>query len=88
MHLHDHEFQLVAINDQPIQCPIRDTVFFLPKGARMRIALDANDSGVWAFQCHISDHRARGMFNVVNDRQADLRWWDPNKATHHEQPGI
>lgn len=54
----------------------------------MRIALDANDSGVWAFQCHISDHRARGMFNVVNDRQADLRWWDPNKATHHEQIGI
>ena len=86
MHLHGHEFQLVAINDQPIQGPIRDTVF-VPKGERVRIALDADDPGIWAFHCHISDHHARGMFNVVSYRQADLRWWDP-EATHHEQSGI
>ncbi len=86
MHLHGHEFQVVAINDQPIQGPKRDTVF-VPKGERIRIALDADDPGIWAFHCHISDHHARGMFNVVSYHNADLRWWDP-EATQHEQPGI
>jgi FtsP/CotA-like multicopper oxidase with cupredoxin domain len=86
MHLHSHEFQVVAINDQPIQGPKRDTVF-VPKGERIRIVLDADDPGIWAFHCHISDHHARGMFNVVSYDNADLRWWDP-EATQHEQPGI
>ena len=86
MHLHGHEFQVVAINDQPIQGPKRDTVF-VPQGERIRIALDADDPGIWAFHCHISDHHARGMFNVVSYSNADLRWWNP-EATHHEQPGI
>jgi hypothetical protein len=75
-----------AINDQPIQGPKRDTVF-VPKGERSRIGLDADDPGIWAFHCHISDHHARGMFNVVSYHNADLRWWDP-EATQHEQPGI
>ena len=83
MHLHGHEFQLVAINGKTVSGPRRDTVL-VPKGQTCRIAFDANDPGIWAFHCHITDHHVRGMFNVVAYDGADERWWQPEQFSHEE----
>ncbi|WP_415399397.1 multicopper oxidase family protein [Synechococcus sp. W4D4] len=83
MHLHGHEFQVVEIDGQPLSGPMRDTVL-VPKGSSCRIAFDALHPGIWAFHCHISYHHARGMFNVLAYRSADLSWWDPSGFTHEQ----
>jgi FtsP/CotA-like multicopper oxidase with cupredoxin domain len=51
IHLHGHAFQVVAIDDRPIQGAVRDTVLVTPMGS-VRIAFDANNPGRWAFHCH------------------------------------
>jgi FtsP/CotA-like multicopper oxidase with cupredoxin domain len=38
MHLHDHSFQVVAIDGRPIEGAVRDTMLVMPR-ARVRIAL-------------------------------------------------
>ena len=60
MHLHGHAFQVVAIDDHPLQGAVRDTVLVPPMG-RVRIAFDANNPGRWAFHCHNLYHQATGM---------------------------
>ncbi|HEX9856902.1 MAG TPA: multicopper oxidase domain-containing protein, partial [Paracoccaceae bacterium] len=52
MHLHGHHFQIVALNGQPINGALRDTVF-VPPMTRVTFAFDAaNPGGAWAFHCH------------------------------------
>ena len=84
MHLHGHEFQIIEIDGEPVAGSFRDTVY-IPKGGTCRIAFDAIYPGVWAFHCHISYHDARGMFNVVAYRSADLSWWDPEGSRDEQQ---
>ena len=85
MHLHGHEFQILEIDGNPLDGPMRDTVY-VPKGGTCRIAFDANNPGIWAFHCHIAYHHVRGMFNVVAYRSADLDWWDPSGFGHEHLP--
>ncbi len=65
MHLHGHAFQVVAIDGRPIQGAMRDTVLVMPKGARVRVAFDANNPGRWAFHCHNLYHMQTGMMTEV-----------------------
>ena len=44
IHLHDHVFQVIAIDGRPIQGAVRDTVLVMPMG-RVRLAFDAEQSG-------------------------------------------
>jgi FtsP/CotA-like multicopper oxidase with cupredoxin domain len=60
MHLHGHDFQVIAIDGRPMQGAVRDTVLVMPMG-RVRIAFDANNPGRWAFHCHNLYHQATGM---------------------------
>ena len=60
IHLHGHAFQVIAINAQPIQGAVRDTVLVTPKG-RVRFAFDADNPGRWAFHCHNLYHMMTGM---------------------------
>ena len=60
MHLHGHAFQVVAIDGQPIQGAVRDTVL-VPMMGRVRIAFDADNPGRWAFHCHNLYHMMTGM---------------------------
>jgi FtsP/CotA-like multicopper oxidase with cupredoxin domain len=64
MHLHGHAFQVVAINDTPIQGAVRDTVL-VPAMGRVRIAFDAINPGRWALHCHNMYHMAAGMMTEV-----------------------
>jgi FtsP/CotA-like multicopper oxidase with cupredoxin domain len=64
MHLHGHEFQVVAINEQKFSGAVRDTVL-VPPGHRVLITFDANNPGTWALHCHLLYHLATGMFTTL-----------------------
>ena len=63
MHLHGHHFQVVAIDDRRFSGAVRDTVL-LPPMRSVTIAVDANNSGQWAFHCHHLYHMATGMMST------------------------
>jgi FtsP/CotA-like multicopper oxidase with cupredoxin domain len=60
IHLHGHVFQVIAINGQPIQGAMRDTVLVMPM-SRVRIAFDADNPGRWPLHCHNLYHMVTGM---------------------------
>jgi FtsP/CotA-like multicopper oxidase with cupredoxin domain len=65
IHLHGHAFQVIAIDGQPFQGAVRDTVLVMPRGGRVRIAFDADNPGRWAFHCHNLYHMQTGMITEV-----------------------
>jgi FtsP/CotA-like multicopper oxidase with cupredoxin domain len=64
MHLHGHVFQVVAIDGQKIEGPLRDTVLVTPHST-VNIQFDADNPGVWPLHCHILYHLEGGMLTVV-----------------------
>ena len=64
IHLHGHVFQVVAIDGQPIQGAVRDTVLVMPMG-RVRIAFDADNPGRWPLHCHNLYHMVTGMMTEL-----------------------
>jgi FtsP/CotA-like multicopper oxidase with cupredoxin domain len=64
MHLHGHAFQVVAINNTPINGALRDTVL-VPPMERVVIAFDADNAGRWALHCHNMYHMAAGMMTEI-----------------------
>ncbi len=60
MHLHGHSFQVVAINDRPLQGAMRDTVL-VPGRTSVTVAFDANNPGLWFVHCHVLWHLEAGM---------------------------
>ncbi|MGJ0425636.1 multicopper oxidase family protein [Methylocystis sp.] len=64
MHLHGHQFQVVEIDGKRFSGAVRDTILVTP-GRRVVIAFDANNTGWWAFHCHLLYHQAAGMFATV-----------------------
>jgi FtsP/CotA-like multicopper oxidase with cupredoxin domain len=63
MHLHGHQFQVVAINDRRFSGAVRDTVLVPPRH-RVIVAFDADNPGLWAFHCHLLYHMVAGMFTT------------------------
>ena len=64
MHLHGHIFQVTAINGQPIEGALRDTVF-IPQNSSVSIQFDADNPGVWPLHCHLLYHQEAGMSTVL-----------------------
>jgi len=64
MHLHGHDFQVIAIDGAPFAGAVRDTVLVPPTG-RVTIAFDADNPGRWAFHCHNLYHMMTGMMTEV-----------------------
>ena len=64
MHLHGHHFQVVEINGERFEGAKRDTVYLTPD-ARVTVAFDAVNPGLWAFHCHHLYHMAAGMMMTV-----------------------
>lgn len=65
MHLHGHVFQVVEIDGRRLSGAMRDTVLVPPK-ARVTVAFDANNPGLWAFHCHLLYHAQAGMFSTLH----------------------
>jgi FtsP/CotA-like multicopper oxidase with cupredoxin domain len=64
MHLHGHAFQVVALDDVPVNGAVRDTVI-VPVGATVRVVFDADNPGSWPLHCHNLMHMASGMMTEV-----------------------
>ncbi len=67
MHLHGHHFQVVAIDGQRFAGAMRDTVL-VPPMRSATIAVDASNTGQWAFHCHHLYHMATGMMSTFGYR--------------------
>jgi FtsP/CotA-like multicopper oxidase with cupredoxin domain len=76
MHLHGHDFQVVAIDREKVSGALRDTLM-VPPGSKMTIAFDADNAGVWPMHCHLLYHLDTGMFTVVKYEGADTKFWQP-----------
>ena len=63
MHLHGHHFHVVAIDGRRFAGAMRDTVQ-VPPGRSLKIAVDANNPGQWAFHCHHLYHMVTGMMTT------------------------
>jgi FtsP/CotA-like multicopper oxidase with cupredoxin domain len=65
MHLHGMSFRVLARNGSP--APRRtwaDTVL-VPPAESVDIAFVADNPGDWMLHCHVTDHQATGMMNVL-----------------------
>jgi FtsP/CotA-like multicopper oxidase with cupredoxin domain len=64
MHLHGHHFQVMALNGQPFQGAVRDTVL-VPPMTSVTVAFVADNPGRWLFHCHNLYHMMAGMMTEV-----------------------
>lgn len=66
MHLHGHEFEIVAVNGQTLAEPwlLKDTINLRPMES-FTIAFEANNPpGDWLFHCHQAHHADDGLMTV------------------------
>ncbi|CZT00095.1 related to laccase precursor [Rhynchosporium agropyri] len=80
MHLHGHNFQIVAAGpgewdghtivnpDNPIR---RDTVL-IPAASYAVIQFEADNPGTWPFHCHIAGHVAGGLYVNIFERTDEI----------------
>jgi FtsP/CotA-like multicopper oxidase with cupredoxin domain len=64
MHLHGPSFQVTEINGQSFPGAVRDTVLVTPRST-VKVVLDADNPGLWAFHCHNLYHMEAGMFTTM-----------------------
>ncbi len=67
MHLHGHQFKVVATDGNPVPEPAqltRNTLPILP-GETYDVEFIANNPGMWLFHCHELNHAAGGMISAV-----------------------
>ena len=70
MHLHGHQFQVVAVDGNPLPELARSTRNNLPvlPGETYDVEFVADNPGVWLFHCHELQHAAGGMITTVQYR--------------------
>ncbi|TVQ36341.1 MAG: hypothetical protein EA384_14605 [Spirochaetaceae bacterium] len=67
MHLHGHQFKVVAVDGNPVPEVAqltRNTLPILP-GETYDVEFIANNPGLWLFHCHELNHAAGGMITAV-----------------------
>lgn len=67
MHLHGHQFKVVAVDGNPVPEVAqltRNTLPILP-GETYDVEFVANNPGFWLFHCHELNHAAGGMISAV-----------------------
>jgi Multicopper oxidase len=80
MHLHGHDFAILAQGNDSSQLPVplkfqnpprRDTVL-VPSAGYAIIAFKADNPGSWLFHCHIPWHASNGLALQIMERQKDV----------------
>lgn len=64
IHLHGMTFKVIASNRKRIDPWFTDT-YLLGKNETARIALVADNPGVWMFHCHVIDHMETGLMAAI-----------------------
>ncbi|KAK0723520.1 multicopper oxidase-domain-containing protein [Lasiosphaeria miniovina] len=82
MHLHGHDFALLAQGNDSSKLPDvklkfdnppRRDVVLLPSNGYVVVAFKADNPGSWLFHCHIPWHASSGLALQILERQADLQ---------------
>lgn len=64
IHLHGMTFKVISSNRKMIEPWFTDT-YLLGKNETARIALVADNPGVWMFHCHVIDHMETGLMAAI-----------------------
>ncbi len=56
MHLHGHQFEVVAIDGNPAAAVQKMNTVNLPPGQTIDIVIEGTNAGTWMFHCHITPH--------------------------------
>lgn len=67
IHLHGMTFKVLSSDRQKIEPWYTDT-YLLGRNETARIALVADNSGVWMFHCHVIDHMETGLMAAIEVR--------------------
>jgi FtsP/CotA-like multicopper oxidase with cupredoxin domain len=65
MHLHGHQFEVVALDGNPLDDPVRRNVVLLAPGETADVEFVANNPGVWMLHCHDLHHADAGMHQML-----------------------
>lgn len=61
IHLHGMSFKVIA-SDRKAIIPYFTDTYLLGKNERARVALVADNPGIWMFHCHVIDHMETGLW--------------------------
>ncbi|EIK97723.1 twin-arginine translocation pathway signal [Pseudomonas sp. M47T1] len=64
IHLHGMTFKVIASSRHTLEPYFTDT-YLLGKHERARVALVADNPGVWMFHCHVVDHMETGLMAAI-----------------------
>uniref|UniRef100_UPI0035BEF8C0 multicopper oxidase domain-containing protein n=1 Tax=Stutzerimonas azotifigens TaxID=291995 RepID=UPI0035BEF8C0 len=64
IHLHGMSFKVIGSNRRRIEPYFTDT-FLLGKNETARVALVADNPGVWMLHCHVIDHMETGLMAAI-----------------------
>jgi FtsP/CotA-like multicopper oxidase with cupredoxin domain len=64
IHLHGMSFKVIASNRKDVIPYFTDT-YLLGRNERARVALVADNPGVWMFHCHVIDHMETGLMAAI-----------------------
>jgi len=65
MHTHGHNFDLVALDGNPLSANERRSTYTVHPGETADFILTANNPGSWLFHCHHVHHASAGMIMLV-----------------------
>ncbi|MBT9281585.1 MAG: multicopper oxidase family protein [Hydrogenibacillus schlegelii] len=82
IHLHGHEFQIVATDGQSINHPavIKDQLLAIAPGERYDIEFTANSPGEWYLECHGEMKGAKGMKALIQYEGSTEKSDQPNES--------
>jgi FtsP/CotA-like multicopper oxidase with cupredoxin domain len=71
MHLHGYNFQVVALDGNPLDHPYRANSILLGPAQTADVAFTASRPGNWMFQCHFLDHVMNPVSKEVRDEMRE-----------------
>ncbi|PZM63594.1 multicopper oxidase family protein [Paenibacillus dendritiformis] len=83
MHLHGHEFKVVASDGQPVNSPavITDQGIAIAPGERYDLEFTANNPGSWLLEEHGNDERVKNMRAVIAYEGSAVQTADTSNAS-------
>ena len=64
-HIHGHLFQIVALDDEPVQGLGWKDTFNVPPNTKMTVVGLLDNPGLWLYHCHILEHEELGMMGEL-----------------------
>lgn len=92
MHLHGHQFEVVAIDGNDLDFPMYQNTYDIAPGMVVDVAITLNNPGTWMFHCHTLPHTTnRGVYPggmvLMLDYTDHTSYYDEQLATGGDTGG-